>query len=80
MSIKKDKDKKRMTESDFAAKIEWEGGIVDALEYGLKYSDCEPGELRNAWEKLEVKWATIQDEINAVEDILNQIEEEEDEE
>ena len=30
-----------MSESEFAAKIEWEGGILAALEYGLRQDDLE---------------------------------------
>lgn len=69
-----------MTEKDFAAKIEWEGGIPDALEYGLKSEDCEPGELHDAWKNLEVGWNSIQKAMKAVEGILDEIGGDEDEE
>lgn len=65
-----------MTERDFAAKIDWEGGITAALDYGLRTEDCEPGPLRDAWEKLELKWAAMQEEIGDVEAILEQHQEE----
>lgn len=66
---------KPMTESDFAAKVEWEGGITGALDYGLRAEDCRPGELRDAWEKLELKWAAMQEEMDEVREILNQYQE-----
>lgn len=72
MSTKRDKP---MTEHDFAAKVEWEGGITDALDYGLKAEDCEPGDLRTAWEKLELQWAAIQEEMDDVQEVLDRYEE-----
>lgn len=78
---------KPMSESDFAAKIEREGGITDALDYGLKAEDCEPGPLRDAWEKLELlkqraalielKWASIEEAIDDVQEILDGYQQEE---
>lgn len=35
------------------AKMNWEGGIYDALEYGLKASDMPDEELKEAWQALE---------------------------
>lgn len=73
MSTKREREP--MTESDFAAKIDWEGGITDALDYGLTAEHCEPGPLRDAWEKLELKWAAMQEEVEDVEAILEQYQE-----
>lgn len=47
-----------MSADDFAAKVEWEGGVVDALEYGLKHTDLDPNDelsrdLREAWKEAE---------------------------
>lgn len=47
-----------MTPSDFASKVDWEGGIHGALEYGLKSTHLDPDdpdstELRAAWVALE---------------------------
>lgn len=74
MSTKRDTP---MTERNFAAKIEWEGGITAALDYGLKAEDCEPGELRIAREKLELKWVALQEEMDDVQEVLNRYQEEE---
>lgn len=70
MGIKRDKP---MTEQDFAAKIEWEGGITDALDYGLKAEQCVPGELHDAWAKLEAVWVSAQPEIKVVQYILDSL-------
>ncbi len=40
-----------MTASEFAAKIEWEGGIKEAYEYGLRDTHLAEAlvDLRTAW-------------------------------
>lgn len=56
-----------MDEAEFVAKIEWEGGIIDALDYGLKPDDCEPGPMRDAWAALYAKWKDLLPEMRTVE-------------
>jgi hypothetical protein len=54
----------KMTPQEFAQKVEWEGGVLDALEYGLKADDLDDSpeatdlyaewfELQDAWKKLQ---------------------------
>ena len=38
---------------DTLNKIEWEGGVIDALEYGIKSDDFDNKELRRIWRMLE---------------------------
>lgn len=64
-------DGRPMSESDFIAKIEWEGGVVGALEYGLTSNDVEPGELQNAWKELEKAWVPMQDAIEEVQSLID---------
>lgn len=47
-----------MSEQDFAQKVQWEGGVTEALEYGLIGPDVVPGELRDKWVELEQVWLT----------------------
>ena len=58
-----------MTEKEFANKIEWEGGIIGALEYGLKHTDLEDqvSMLAARWRYLDEKWAELQPAIKQVE-------------
>lgn len=47
-----------MSLQEFAVKVEWEGGIAGALEYGLKHTDLDPAdpdaaELATHWKALE---------------------------
>lgn len=46
-----------MTEEEFASFINWEGGVIAALEYGLKPEQCESGVLRDAYEKVYEMWS-----------------------
>lgn len=69
-----------MTAEDFAAKVEWEGGVTSALDYGLKATDLPENsddpltaDLRAAWTALQGKWDALRDEMREVEEILDEI-------
>jgi hypothetical protein len=81
-----DEAPKYMSPADFNAKVDWEGGIYDSLEYGLKHTDLDPDdegsrELREAWQALETVW---RDQVKPlgerVEELLEAIDESEGEE
>jgi len=40
------------SEYNFLSKIVWEGGIFEALEYGLDEKDLPKGELKENWKNL----------------------------
>ena len=69
-----------MTPARFASKVEWEGGVQDALDYGLKATDLDPEdpnsrELREAWGELErIYREQYQPAERKVDDILDGIE------
>ncbi len=72
---------KPMTESAFAGKVEWEGGIFEALDYGLKPADVVEGPLREAWTRLYQLWqqiSPIADEVNRLLDGIERTDEDED--
>jgi phage terminase large subunit-like protein len=50
-----------MSEEDFAAKIQWEGGVVEALDYGLKATDLKDPdtELGRTWAALDAQWTLM---------------------
>lgn len=65
---------------DFLAKISWEGGVWDALDYGLRHTALDPAdptntELRTIWKMLEAHHRNAQDLINAVDEIIEEWEE-----
>lgn len=69
-----------MTVGDFAAKVEWEGGVVDALDYGLKADDLDPDDeaskpLREAWAEMERIYREVfAPAVGKVRDLLQEIE------
>jgi hypothetical protein len=68
----------KMLVADFVSKIEWEGGIIDALEYGLTAESLDEGEddgLRSAWAELESMWLTVESQVRRIESLLEKYEE-----
>lgn len=57
---------------DLAAKIEWEGGILEALDYGIKIADMPEGdtELIEAWTKLQRSFETTRALVDALNELL----------
>lgn len=55
-----------------AGKIEWEGGILESLDYGIKTGDMPEGdgELTEAWAKLEASFRQTAALADAVEKLL----------
>lgn len=55
-----------------ASKVEWEGGLIDALGYGIHAKDMPAGdtELTAAWTALENAWNAMQPLITAVDALL----------
>jgi len=55
-----------------AAKVEWEGGVMDALDYGIHAADMPVGdeELIAAWTALENAFTALQLLADAVESLL----------
>lgn len=53
-------------------KIEWEGGILEALEYGIKTTEMPEGdtELTEAWALLASAYEALQPLADAVEKLL----------
>jgi hypothetical protein len=61
-----------MTEAEFVEKIDWEGGVWDALLWGLRADmlDDPDSRLGRAWSKLEKFYAKHGPELEAaIEDV-----------
>jgi hypothetical protein len=58
-----------MTEDEFLGKVEWEGGVLDALEYGLRASMLKDqnSKLASRWRALEAEWRRLQNFLGPVE-------------
>lgn len=65
-----------MTPANFNAKIEWEGGIIEALDYGLKPADAPEGPLRDAWTRAYDLWQQMEPVIREIDELLEAIDEE----
>ena len=71
---------------DFASKVEYEGGVIAALEYGLKSDDLdadgdpEAQKLKDGWETLDAAWeviARLEDEAGEIIDaVLDRLDDE----
>lgn len=55
-----------------AGKIEWEGGMEMALDYGIRLKDLPKGdaELEDLWVPMEEAWETYREHAEAVEKLL----------
>jgi hypothetical protein len=45
-----------MTAEDFAFKVDSEGGVMSALQYGLTPEDAPDGPIRDLWSKIYELW------------------------
>lgn len=65
-----------MTEAQFASKVDWEGGILGALDYGLTHEDLidQDSELAKAVAALEEAYRPVDALAARVTDILDEIE------
>lgn len=61
-----------MSEEEFIAKISWEGGVMSALEYGLKWTDLEDQstELAQRWRRLQDAYSNFRPAIEQVEAVI----------
>lgn len=59
-----------MTRNQFLDKIEYEGGIIEALIWGLKSTDCDDPYLRRIWQSIERWYHDTPDEYPELEDLL----------
>lgn len=57
---------------ELAGKIDWEGGLEDALDYGIKLDDLpeDDTELRTAWEPMQKAWEEFQRLADPVRELL----------
>lgn len=64
----------KMTEEEFANKVEWEGGLYDALFiYGLKSGDLVDGPLKDAIEKIESQAKPFNDAMDEAEWLIESL-------
>lgn len=67
---------------EFINKVEWEGGILDALDYGLSYEELDPEdpvnqEFRSVWQQLQYNFGNLKDDIRKLENFMEDYESDE---
>ena len=65
-----------LSDQEFALKVEWEGGVVDALDYGLRASDLDDSNptLKALWLDIEQQWLeSFEPAVRALEDALEDV-------
>lgn len=64
---------RNMTDEEFANKVDYEGGIFSALEYGLSAEDIKDkeGALYTSWLELEAKYLELKPLCTRVQDNLD---------
>lgn len=58
---------------DTLNKIEWEGGVAEALEYGIKTDDFDSKELKEAWWQLEYHWLFTKKHRGIIEQAIEEV-------
>ena len=60
------------TLADFAGKVEWEGGVLEAIDYGLHAADVPDGndQLKQLWAQLEAGIAGLNPLVTQIEQLL----------
>jgi len=59
------------TRDEVAAKVEWEGSLTEALEYGVTAGEMPDDELGGAWVAMEHAYIEFSEAAEIVEAILN---------
>lgn len=50
---------KTISIASLAKKVEWEGGVLAALEYGIRTDEIEDPALRSLWEQVETRYRAL---------------------
>jgi hypothetical protein len=67
-----------MSAERFVSKIECEGGVIEALEYGLRHTDLDPddegsADLRAKWFELWQAWLTLSPLVDEIDQLMYEI-------
>lgn len=59
-----------MTIAELAQRVEWEGGALDAVEYGIRADLLADPELRELWKELEIGYKSLWPLVSKIESRL----------
>ena len=57
----------RFTKDELARKVLWEGGALDAIEYGIRSEQIDDPELRDLWRALEDGYRALTPLVTTIE-------------
>ncbi len=57
----------KMTTARLAKKVDWEGGIEDAIRYGIRSAQIADPELAEIWRELERLYSQVEPKLRLVE-------------
>ena len=59
-----------MNRDRLATKVEWEGGVLAAIEYGIRSNMIEDKDLRAVWKELEERYLALTPIVDRLEEML----------
>ncbi len=54
----------------FAQKVRFEGGVLDAIDYGIEAKDVPDGELARKWSEIERLYRQMRPLISSIEELV----------
>jgi hypothetical protein len=60
----------KLSNEELSRKIRWEGGILAALDYGIRPAEIADPEIRKLWARLERSYRTIEPLLDEATDRL----------
>lgn len=54
-----------------AERVEWEGGVIEALEYGIHSGDIDDPEVATVWRRMEQLWLELRPAVRQIERTLD---------
>jgi hypothetical protein len=64
-------DREMMNARELARKVEWEGGVLGALEYGIRSEEVDDPELATLWHRMETIYEQLRPSIRLANQLLS---------
>lgn len=61
---------RRMNAKELAHKVQWEGGVLSALEYGIRSDEIADPELATLWRRMEQVYGQLRPSVELTERLL----------
>lgn len=60
----------KLSTGRLAQKVNWEGGVLEAVQYGIKSIDIADPVIARKWKRLEALWSKLEPELVDVSRLL----------